>query len=42
MKKQTYTTPELELVTFAASDIITLSNPEGDNEGSGSMDDKEE
>ena len=34
MNKLTYVSPELELISFAATDIITLSNP-----GDGNHDD---
>ena len=38
MKKLSYNTPELELISFASTDIITLSNPDEDNEGEGGID----
>ena len=36
-KKLTYSAPELELIRFAVEDIITLSNPDEDNEGEGGI-----
>ena len=32
MNKLTYVSPELELISFAATDIITLSNPGDDHD----------
>ena len=38
MKKLCYNTPELELISFASSDIITASNPEDGNYDDGGTD----
>ena len=33
MEKQIYESPELELITFAATDVIRTSDPGENNEG---------
>ena len=38
MKKLCYNTPELELISFASSDIITASNPGDGNYDDGGTD----